>query len=66
LIIVIRKAQVIVKKGKGDYLAFVAKYIKARVIDYIAFLNKKRVLYLGAKGNSYTKWFLSTKPSNKK
>jgi hypothetical protein len=43
-----------------------AKYIKARVINYIAFLNRKRVLYLGAKGNSYKKWFLSTKPSNKK
>lgn len=66
LVAAIRKAQAMAKEGKGDYLAFAAECVEAGVTDYIAFLDGKRVLYLGAKGDSHTEWFPGARPSEDK
>jgi uncharacterized protein YbcV (DUF1398 family) len=66
LVAAIRKAQAMAKEGKGDYLAFAAECIEAGVTDYVAFLDGKRVLYLGAKGDSHTEWFPGAGPSDEK
>jgi uncharacterized protein YbcV (DUF1398 family) len=62
----IRKAQAMAIEGKGDYLAFAAECIEAGVTDYVAFLDGKRVLYLGAKGDSHVELFPGAGPSEEK
>jgi len=64
LVAAVRKAQAMAVEGKGDYLAFAAECIEAGVTDYVAFLDGKRVLYLGAKGDSHTEWFPGAGPSD--
>jgi uncharacterized protein YbcV (DUF1398 family) len=66
LVAAIRKAQTMAKEGKGDYPAFAAECVEAGVTDYVAFLDGKRVLYLGAKGDSHTEWFPGAGPSEDK
>jgi uncharacterized protein YbcV (DUF1398 family) len=61
LIAAIRSAQA----GEGSYFDFATRAIEAGVTNYFAYLDGKKVVYLGAKGEAHTEWFPGSGPAVK-
>jgi uncharacterized protein YbcV (DUF1398 family) len=61
LIAAIRSAQA----GEGGYFDFATRAIEAGVTNYFAYLEGKRVVYLGARGEMHTEWFPGSGPAVK-
>jgi uncharacterized protein YbcV (DUF1398 family) len=57
----IRKTQ----RGETRYAEFSRECIEAGVTNYFAFLEGKRVVYLGAEGDFHVEWFPGTGPKDK-
>ena len=53
-------------EGKSDYLGFAKECVQAGVTDYVAFLEGKKVLYMGARGETHTEWFPGAGPGEEK
>jgi uncharacterized protein YbcV (DUF1398 family) len=61
LIAAIRKAQA----AEGNYIDFSTEAIEAGVTNYFAYLEGKRVVYMGAMGDIHTEWFPGSGPATK-
>jgi uncharacterized protein YbcV (DUF1398 family) len=66
LVAAIRKAQSMAIEGQSDYLGFAKECVQAGVTDYVAFLEGKKVLYMGARGETHTEWFPGAGPGEEK
>lgn len=54
----VEDAQALAKKGEGDYTEFLRKAVLAGVVDYMVYIDGKKVVYFGPLGESQTEWFL--------
>lgn len=61
LIAAIKNAQA----GKGNYVDFSTKAIEAGVTNYFAYLEGKKVVYMGGLGDVHTEWFPGSGPATK-
>jgi uncharacterized protein YbcV (DUF1398 family) len=57
----IKKAQA----GEGNYIDFSTQAIEAGVTDYFAYLEGKKVVYMGAMGDVHIEWFPGSGPAIK-
>lgn len=49
-------------RGETTYREFSAECIEAGVVGYMAYLNGKRVMYLGSEGDFHVEWFPGAGP----
>jgi uncharacterized protein YbcV (DUF1398 family) len=58
----VKETQALADKGKGDYTEFCRKAVLAGVVEYVCYIDGKKVVYFGPLGESYTEWFPGAGP----
>jgi uncharacterized protein YbcV (DUF1398 family) len=60
--IAIEEAQALAEKGEADYAEFCRKIVLAGVVEYVVYIDGKKVVYFGPLGESHTEWFMGHGP----